>query len=369
MIKSDKATQRVGRHGASAAPLLERGLPGNAPATAVSAVALAVMLLAGAPLAARAANECGADAPGQDTLTCSGASYATGITYSPSNGMTLNLANPAGMVVSGVQGVSVQVPISSSTTVMVNVTDVSSITASGSAVTVSNSSTNGLASVNIERGTLTSTGTAHTVLVIGGSSGGDAHATLAGGQVVNTGTGAGIVAQTSGGTGTGNATIVVTGGTVQTASTGVFASISGPNHTGTASIAMNGGSVTSTASGALQAQTNGRGIAQVQMTGGTVVALGANADGIYVSSRTGSYAVDVSGGTVSGGSANGAAIHAMAAAERQHVDGAAERAIHGERPAFDGAEAADGGGVADHQRAALDGQGVRGHGAVELGGA
>ncbi|HEX7867531.1 MAG TPA: autotransporter domain-containing protein [Variovorax sp.] len=77
---------------------------------------------------------------------------------------------------------------------------------------------------------------------------------------------------------------------------------------------MSGGSVLSTAGHGLLAQTGGVSPTQVQMSGGTVAAPGADSDGIFASSRAGTYAVDVTGGTVSGGSGFGAAIHTSAAA-------------------------------------------------------
>lgn len=277
----------------------------------VATVALAVVLLAAAPESARAANECGADGAGNDAVTCSAASYATGISYAGSNGLTINLANP-GMVITGTQGVSLQSiigPVNPELTV--NVTNVQSITTSGSAVTVNNTATGGLASVNINGGTLTSTGTLNTVSAsAGASSSRGAQVTLTGGQVLNTGTGGGISVATAGVSGTGNAAVVITGGTVQTVSTGVMATVSGPNHTGTASITMSGGSVLSSSGIALWARQTGKGVAQVEMTGGTVVAANAAVgDGIFASANTGTFAVDVSGGTVTGGGGFGNGVH------------------------------------------------------------
>lgn len=282
----------------------------------VSATALAVALLAASPQMARAANECGADGVGNDTLTCSGASYATGISYTGSDGLTLNLDNPS-MVITGAQGVSlVRSGGTGSGNVIVNVTDINSITATGLAVTVTNPGVSGLASANIGGGTITSTGATPTVQANGGSAGADAQVTLTGGQVLNTGTGSGILAFTSGFAGTGNATVVLTGGTVQASASAVQSSISGPNNTGTSSITMSGGSVLSTGANGygLWARHTGTGMAQAQMTGGTVAATGINGDGIFASIGTGTYAVDVSGGTVTGGSGFGAAIHTSGAA-------------------------------------------------------
>jgi fibronectin-binding autotransporter adhesin len=283
------------------------------PVFASSAMALAVAMLAAAPQMASAANECGAEAPGQDTLTCTATSYLTGITYAASNGLTLTLNEPAMAV--GSTGVLLQTlvgPIAPELTI--NVTNVNSINSTGTAVSVVNQAVGGLAAINIDGGTITSTGAVNNAVnASGGGSGANAQVTLNGGQIVNASGGGGIGAQTAGANGTGNATIVINAGSVQASSTGAVASISGPNHTGTARIAMNGGSVLS-GSTALAATTNGKGQAQVQMTGGTVTSSGANGDGIFVSSKSGTYAVQVTGGTVNGGSTGGAAIHTSAAA-------------------------------------------------------
>jgi outer membrane autotransporter protein len=280
------------------------------PAFPASAIALAVAFLAMSAQPALAASECGADGAGQDTLTCAGGSYATGITYTLSDGLTLDLNNP-GIVVSGAQGVSLQAPIGAvGVDMTVNVTAIDSITTSGSAISVTNSRSSGRASVNVDGGTITTTGVATTVSANGGAAGANAQVTLNGGQVLNTGTGGGIIASTAGASGTGNASVVITGGTVQAASTAVQSTIAGPNNTGTASITMSGGSVLSTAGVALWVRHGGRGLAEVQMTGGTVAAAGAsNGDGIFASSNTGAFAVDISGGTMTGGGGTAAAIH------------------------------------------------------------
>lgn len=286
------------------------------PVFPTSAIALAITLLAASPQIARAANECGADTAGQNTVTCSAASYATGITYTLSDGLALNLDNPSMVVVSGTQGVSLQTsvgPVGANLTV--NVTNVGSITAAGSAVSVNHGGSAGLAAVNIDGGTLTTTGATFTVTVQGnGGNGTDARLTLNGGRVVNAGTGGGLAVLAPGVNGTANAAIVITGGTVEATGTGAHAVISGPNHTGTASIAMSGGSVLSTGADGFWARNSGKGLAEVHMTGGTVVTTGTDHDGIFASSTNGTYAVDVTGGTVTGGSGNGAAIHTSAAA-------------------------------------------------------
>lgn len=284
------------------------------PPAALSSISLAVALFAASPHPARAASECGADGPGKDSLNCSAASYANGITYTNSDGLTLNLSNPS-TVVSGT-GVSLRTrlgPVAPELTV--NVTNVTSITSTGIGVLVNSQAVGGLAAITIDGGTITSTGASSSAVSgVGGGSGANVVVTLNGGQIVNTSGGSGIVTQTAGLNGTGNATIVINGGTVQASGTGVGSAISGGNHTGTARVAMNGGSVLSIGSNALVASTTGRGQAQVQMSGGSATALGANGDGVFASSRTGTYNVDMTGGTVVGGSLNGAAIHTSAAA-------------------------------------------------------
>lgn len=314
-MKSGNATRRGGRERARTMNAFCGRLSGSAPTVALSGVAFAVTLLAASPQVARAANECGADGAGNDSVTCSAASYSGGITYVGSNGLTLNLANPS-MVIPGPQGVALQSsalpPAGANLTI--NVTGVQGITATGSALRASTLAVGGLAAVHINAGIITSTGASPTVTVSGGSSGSNAEVTVSGGQVLNTGTGEGIVAATSGAAGTGNATIVITDGTVQTSGTAVTTSVSGPNHTGTSSITMSGGSVLSAGTNALWARTTGTGVAQVQISGGTASATGANGDGILASSTNGTYALDITGGTVTGGSGNGAAIHTSAAA-------------------------------------------------------
>ena len=284
----------------------------------VSAVALAVaMVVASVPRVARAANECGPDASGQDTVSCVAVSYPAGIAYGPSSGLTISINNSA-MVITGAQGVTLQTPtgppVANDT---IDVIHVNTITASGMAVTVSNSASTGIAAINVGGGTITSTGSANTVSANGGANAVNAQVTLTGGQVLNTGTGGGISAFTSGFNGAGDTTVVITGGVVQTLGRAVSSAVVGPNNTGTARIAMSGGSVLSTGADALWARVGGPDVAQVQLSGGTVAATGADGDGILASSAStgpGSFAVDVTGGSVSGGSGFGAAIHTAAAA-------------------------------------------------------
>jgi hypothetical protein len=282
--------------------------------TPISAIAFATALLAVVPQIARAASECGVDASGQDTLTCSGASYLSGITYINSNGVTLNLDNP-NMAVSGT-GVSVTTPVGPvGATLAINVTNIRSITTAGTAVSVTHGSIDGLATVTIDSGVLTTTGSATTVTAQGSAGNGTgALLTMNGGQVLNTGSGGGLFAFSSGTNGTTDAIVVINGGSVDAVGVGVEARANGPNHIGTASITMSGGAVLSKTADGIWARQTAKGLAQVQMIGGQVESKGTNSDGIRASSSTGTYAVAVTGGTVIGGNNFGAAIHTSAAA-------------------------------------------------------
>ena len=261
-----------GRHAAKAGGSLHAALTASNGFSA-SAIALAVALLAGAPQMARAASECGADGAGQDTLTCSGTSYPSGITYTLSNGLTLNLDHP-NMVVSG-SGVALSTPVGPvGATLHVNVVNIDSITTTGaaSAVFVSHNGTDGLAAATINGGTLTSTGTATTVSVVGNAGNRTgALLTMNGGQVASTGTGGGMTATAGGVNGKADAIIAINGGSVSAAAgTAVQAYANGPNHVGTARITMHAGAVLSGAADGLWARNSGKGLAQVQMTGGKV---------------------------------------------------------------------------------------------------
>jgi outer membrane autotransporter protein len=124
--------------------------------------------------------------------------------------------------------------------------------------------------------------------------------------------------------GLGVATTTMTGGTVlaRNTTTNIYGSAVGAliDNSATAAdarVVMQGGSATTlqgSLTSGIRSQNEGRGQAIVQMSGGTVTALSNNAAGILAKSRLGTYAVDVTGGTVSGGAGFGAGIHTAAAA-------------------------------------------------------
>jgi outer membrane autotransporter protein len=286
-------------------------ISGNASGFTVSTISVAIALLTAMPQPARAANECGVDGAGPTTLTCAPANYAAGITYTNSNGLTLNLDNP-GTVVTGAVSTQATATAPGGAQLTINVTN-ATVTSAVSAISVSNAAINGVTSVNVQGGTLTSTGALNTVAVAAPQTTGNTQLTMTGGQIFNTGTGGGLSATLASAVGTGNATIVITGGTIQTVGTGAQSAINTAPRIGTSSITMSGGSVLSFGGNGLWARHGGTGLAQVQMSGGTVAATGNNGDGILAQINNGTYAVDVSGGTVTGGSGVGAAIHTSGA--------------------------------------------------------
>lgn len=281
---------------------------------AISATALAAALFTASPQIARAANECGPTVAGADTITCSGASYAGGITYTnPIDGFTLNLNNP-GMAISGT-GISITyLAAGLPGDVFLNATSFGSITTAGTAISVTNNRGIGLAALTMDGGSVTSA-SANSAVLVTANLGNPARVTLNGGQILNTGTGFGILVQGQGGSAAGNeSSVTINGGTVQAATSAVRVQAFSPSSTGPASIRMTGGAVLATGGNGLWADANGSGQARVEMMGGTATGSGANGDGILARARVGTYAVDVAGGTVTGGSGFGAAIHTSAAA-------------------------------------------------------
>ena len=104
-------TQRVAIPKGADFHLVGRRQPGRSamrqvPSVPLSTIVLAIALMAATPQA-RAVSECGGEGGGADTINCSGASYATGIQYTGSDGLTLNLNNPAMVVQTNAGGAAV----------------------------------------------------------------------------------------------------------------------------------------------------------------------------------------------------------------------------------------------------------------------
>jgi outer membrane autotransporter protein len=115
---------------------------------------------------------------------------------------------------------------------------------------------------------------------------------------------------------TGNASALNTGTVTTTgdSSAGVVAAVETIGSASTATATMSGGTVST--SGALATgiiSGSSLGLASVQMSAGTVTVTGANSDGLAASTG-GTYAVAMTGGSVTSGSGAGAGIHTLAAA-------------------------------------------------------
>jgi hypothetical protein len=262
------------------------------PSFPVSMIALAVAFLAAAPERAHAVNECGAEAAGADTVTCTGSSYPSGIAYVGSDGLTLELNNPNMDIQGGGPFGLVRVDGISSNDIAVHARSLGTLTTAQSVGLRAGNSGTGLAAVTMDSGSISMGGGASSALLAIGSGGGDAIATLNGGQIFITGffSGHGINAQNNS---IGNASVVMTGGSVATtigAGVGLRAVVSNATP-GTASVRMTGGSVTAALGTGILSQANGSGQAVIQVSGGTVSAPGNNADGIFARSATGTYAV------------------------------------------------------------------------------
>ncbi|MDQ0573227.1 outer membrane autotransporter protein [Variovorax paradoxus] len=141
----------------------------------------------------------------------------------------------------------------------------------------------------------------------------DVKVTMTNGQIVTSGYSSGLGAVTSG---LGNSTVTVTGGAITSTSgsgsTGVSSAITNFASTSTAALVMQGGSVTGDR--AISVTNSGSGVAAATMSAGTATATGVNGDGLRVAARGGTYNVNVTGGSLTGGSGAGAAIHTTAAA-------------------------------------------------------
>ena len=301
-------------------------------AGATLATALLVIGSFGVPSSASAASECGVDIVGADTLTCTAAAYAGGITYTGSDGLTLNLANPA-MVVGPVAtpGVSVQSSGTSVNAMVVNVQSAGMITSTGAAqhaVVVRSLGSAGDATATMDAGTV-SVSYGNPAAAVGSETNGlfaavgnagssaSANATLNGGTI-NTAAykGNGVAAANAG---TGDATARITGGTVATTGVdayGLYGYVSNPAGAGHANVSMEGGAVTTsgTQGFGLRAVNFGRGDANIGITNGRVTTTGNFGYGAYSTvSNTGSAAtgrITMDGGSVvtSGAAGKGLAV-------------------------------------------------------------
>ncbi|HEY4029485.1 MAG TPA: autotransporter domain-containing protein [Caulobacteraceae bacterium] len=306
MSQTDRTITTMGRQGARRPRLW----------VTVSGVALGTAMLAASPAAAQT---CGADQPGADTVTCPAGTYGSGINYPSSDGLTVKLNDPAIVVQGG--GVSAAGSNTNTNDIVVNATSFGSITTSAAnGIAAVNAGTGGAATVTMDAGSITTTGGFRSGLQanIGtGANPGAASVTLNGGSISTSGdTAFGILAQSS--STAASASVTMTGGSIQTSgrAAGIRAAVLGAGSTAGSFVNMTGGSIVTTgttlATG-ITSVTSGSGTAQVRMSGGTVQS--AQNDGIFGDATgTGAYDVAVTGGAVTGGSGTGAAVHVAAAA-------------------------------------------------------
>ncbi|WP_299288983.1 autotransporter outer membrane beta-barrel domain-containing protein [uncultured Tateyamaria sp.] len=218
--------------------------------------------------------------------------------------------------------------------------------ANGDAVRAQNNGT-GTATATLANGTINTAGAGARGLQARTSGSGAATATIQAGTIDTQGTfGAGVQAVAAG---TGAAIANVDGGTITTTNAnarGTFANVTGAASTALASTTMTTGTVTTsgadsyglvawndglgatsstlTGGSVVTSGANAHGIlsrndeaannavAQASVSGGTIASSGTNADGVRVQHNgTGNYIATISGGTVTGGAGNGAAVHTI----------------------------------------------------------
>jgi fibronectin-binding autotransporter adhesin len=166
-------------------------------------VGVAIWLVGFAPSDAHAADECGVDPAGATILNCAAANYPTGIVYTNSDGLTLNLDNVATTVPT--VGVSVTSSAANTNNIVVNATNFTSVTTSANSqngLSAVNAGTAGNATVTQAAGTVTTSGVSAIGLnsrINNSTNTGTALAEILGGNIVTTGVNAtGIVAQSAG---------------------------------------------------------------------------------------------------------------------------------------------------------------------------
>jgi fibronectin-binding autotransporter adhesin len=315
-----------------------------------------------APEHALAADECGVEAPGADAITCAAGNYGTGINYTNSDGLTLNLNDPAITVAAG-SGPAVGVVSSAANTndivINANVDTIASPGLSSSrAITAQNDGTAGDAIITMGAGAVTigpgGAGGEGLFSAIGASGSGAARVTLNGGTVAVTVNNVRALRATN--AGTGSAEVVVTGGAVTAGATftsltsstitnaaslatssvtisggtltatgpivnGVFAGNAG---LGDASVTMNGGAVATASAYGLRANiTNAASAAATRatLTNGSITTTGAASSALSsLNAGSGTAIVEISGGSISASGNNADGVAAQSTGGTYQVD-------------------------------------------------
>ena len=288
-------------------------------APGLSVVATAAVLFAGGvdQAAAQAADACGTDEVGQDTVTCDAPTdpgtnpYADGITYNNSDGLTLLLDDPS--ITVGGSGARVVGSMSGEGNISVQlqngkvITDGSAGFAPGLFAQINNEASTATVTAQVgEGGDVTTVGSIHHGVLASNKGLGTAIAEMSGRTITTSGEGShGLYSVISNADSTATATALLEGGTVTTHgadSHGLYAD----NHgAGDATVRLTRGFVETAgeASDALLAMAigdQGPGNATVQMTEGSVYTKGRHASGLVAvtSFGGGSALVEMEGGTV-----------------------------------------------------------------------
>ena len=271
---------------------------------------------------AQAANECGTEAVGPDTMTCAASVYSNGITYTDSDGLSLTLDNPA--IATEGTGVTVSSDAVSGDVISVNGSNFDTITTVGT-----NTEGNTAISVNLttgyiggasiilgeQAGTITTTGRSAGAIIASGTSGpGDLLIEMHGGDIFTDGFQANalqLFQSSDASASTGDLTIRMTGGTILAEGDSSDGITTNNRGLGDSFVEITGGSieanVTSTftngnfANGVSMYNLNSdaENFAEVRMSGGRIDVNGPNSHGILLQNAgTGDSRVTVTGNSV-----------------------------------------------------------------------
>lgn len=258
-------------------------------------VILAV-LMAARP--AGAADECGVDGPGADTLTCPGGAYLNGITYEDSDGLTLILDDPT-LTAEGGSGdvVTVQSNTTTSEDVVIIARQFDTVLLQTNGEVGINAVNRGFgrAEVQLESGVIRKSDSNDrnfgiSAVIANPLNSSDAFTHISGG-LIETAAEFGVASNTSM-SGSGTARALMTGGTIRTTgrnSAGLAGSTFSVGGTGSVSIRMSGGDISTLGDGGflgglsphgIYALTTTLGDASIFMDGGSVSTSGVHAYGI-----------------------------------------------------------------------------------------
>lgn len=252
--------------------------------TSVSAMAIAVFLAAAVPQSAFAANECDPEVAGADTVTCGDPLYASGIDYTNSDGLTINITDPAAMIgPAPIFGVSLDSSVANTNDLVINAI-FDTISSTNSSIRINSRGTAGNASVTMTDGNIMNTGAAGagiTIFLAATNTGdgtvlmqnGTISSAINGMNVQNNGVGDAIVTMENG-------AITVNGDS----GGGLYAWAQNFTGSGTAHVTMNDGTITTTGEDArgLLARNSGLGDAFITVTGGTINTSGDQAYGMWI---------------------------------------------------------------------------------------